>query len=158
MRILTMVLAAALAAAGPGAASAQDAFDACEVFTLAEAKSVLGGGASPEPSNPKVKRPKVVSTCNYFSSKDGQVTTASAQFRSAKTEADLQRAFDEERLRFQTKPMILADARAFWSAKQGQLHVLKGRTWLTVTVGSSKPAEREPEPARRLAEQLAKKL
>jgi hypothetical protein len=36
--------------------------------------------------------------------------------------------------------------------------VLKGRTWLTVTVGSSKAAEREPEPARRLAEQLAKKL
>lgn len=157
MRILTMVLAAALAA-GPGAASAQDAFDACEVFTLAEAQSVLGKGASAEPVNPKVKRPKVVTTCSYFGSKDGQVTTASAQFRSAKTEADLQRAFDEERLKFQTKPMILADARAFWSAKQGQLHVLKGRTWLTVTVGSSKPAEREPEPARRLAEQLAKKL
>ena len=38
------------------------------------------------------------------------------------------------------------------------LHVQKGRTWLTVAVGSQKPADREPEPARRLAEQLAKKL
>jgi hypothetical protein len=152
-----MVLAAALAA-GPGVASAQDAFDACEVFTLAEAQGVLGKGAGAEPANPKVKRPKVVTTCSYFGSKDGQVITASAQFRSAKTEADLQRAFEEERFRFQSKRMIVADGRAFWSAKQGQLHVLKGRTWLTVTVGLAKPAEREPEPARRLAEQLARKL
>lgn len=157
MRITTMVFAAAVVA-GSGMASAQDVFDACEVFTLAEAQSVLGKGASPEPANPKVKRPRVVTTCSYFASREGQVTSASAQFRSAKTEADLQRAFDEERLQFQTKPMILADGRAFWSAKQGQLHLLKGRTWLTVTVGSAKAAEREPEPARRLAEQLAKKL
>jgi hypothetical protein len=157
MRIFTMVLLAALAA-GPAASRAQDAFDACEKFTLADAESVLGRGASPEPQNPKVKRPKVVTTCSYYGSKDGQVTSATAQFRFAKSEADVQKAFDEERLKFQTKPMIIAGGRAFWSAKQGQLHVQKGRAWLTVAVGSQKPAEREPEPARRLAEQLAKKL
>ncbi len=157
MRIFTMAFAAVLAA-GPAAALAQEAFDACEMFTQAEAESVLGRGASPEPANPKAKRPKVVATCSYFGSKDGQVTTASAQYRFAKTEADAQRAFDEERLKFQTKPMLIAGGRAFWSAKQGQLHLQKGRAWLTVSVGSSKPVEREPEPARRLAEQLAKKL
>ena len=75
-----------------------------------------------------------------------------------KTEADAQRAFEEERLKFQTKPMLFGGASAFWSAKQGQLHALKGRTWLTVTVGTAKPVEREPEAARRLAEQLLKKL
>jgi len=153
----TLVLAAALAGGGT-AALAQEPFDACEVFTQAEAESVLGKGASPEAANPKVKRPKVVATCSYFGSRDGQVTSATAQFRFAKTEAEVQRAFEEERLKFQTKPMLIAGGRAFWSAKQGQLHVQKGRTWLTIAVGSQKPAEREPEPARRLAEQLAKKL
>lgn len=151
----SLLLATALFA---GAAHAQDAFDACEVFTQAEAESVLGKGASPEPANPKVKRPKVVTTCSYFGSKDGQVTVATAQFRFAKSEADIQRAFDEERLRFQTKPLLMGGGRAFWSAKQGQLHLQKGRAWLTVGVGPQKPADREPEPARRLAEQLAKKL
>lgn len=157
MRFTTMFLAAALAA-GAGLASAQDAFDACEQFTLAEARSVLGKDAAPEPANPKAKRPKVVTTCSYFSSKDGQVTSATAQFRFGKAEADAQRAFEEERLKFQTKPMLFGGASAFWSAKQGQLHALKGRTWLTVTVGPAKPVEREPEAARRLAEQLLKKL
>lgn len=151
----SLLLATALFA---GAVQAQDAFDACEVFTQAEAESVLGKGASPEPVNPKVKRPKVVTTCSYFGSKDGQVTVATAQFRFAKSEADIQRAFDEERLKFQTKPLLMGGGRAFWSAKQGQLHLQKGRTWLTVGVGPQKPADREPEPARRLAEQLAKKL
>ena len=157
MRITTIMLAAALAA-GPGMASAQDVFDACDLFTQVDAQSVLGKGAAPEPVNPKVKRPKVVTTCSYFATKDGQAISATAQFRSAKTEADVQRAFDEERLKFQTKPMILGGGPAFWSGKQGQLHVLKGRTWLTVTVGAAKPVDREPEAARRLAEQLLKKL
>lgn len=156
-KTMTTILAATLAA-GTGAAVAQDAFDACEVFTQAEAEVVLGKGASPEPANPKVRRPKVVTTCSYFGSKDGKVTTATAQFRFARSEADIQRAFDEERLKFQTKPLLIGGGRAFWSARQGQLHLQKGRTWLTVAVGSDKPAEREPEPARRLAEQLAKKL
>ena len=156
MRFRTRLIAIAAFAAAP--ALAQDAFDACELFTLAEAESVLGKGATAEPANPKVKRPKVVPTCSYFGSRDGQVTVASAQFRFAKSEADIQRAFDEERLKFQTKPLLMAGGRAFWSAKQGQLHVQKGRAWLTVAVGSQKPADREPEPARRLAEQLAKKL
>jgi hypothetical protein len=157
MRIITMALAAALSAV-LGTAHAQDAFDACEVFTQKEAESVLGKGAAPEPANPKAKRPKVVGTCSYFASREGQVMAATAQFRFAKSEADIQRAFEEERLKFQTKPLLMGGGRGFWSAKQGQLHVQKGLAWLTVTVGPAKPAEREPEPARRLAEQLLKKL
>jgi hypothetical protein len=54
--------------------------------------------------------------------------------------------------------MFISGSPAFWSAKQGQLHVLKGRTWLTVTVGSTVATERDPDLARKLGEALVKKL
>lgn len=150
------LLAALAIACAPVAA--QDAFDACEVFTKAEADKALGAGAEPEPVNPKVKRPKVVSACTYYSAKEGKARSAVAGFRFARTEDDARRAFEDERLKFQTKPMLIGGGSGFWSAKQGQLHVLKGRTWLTVSVGGAKPAERDAEASRALAEAIAKKL
>jgi hypothetical protein len=151
-------VAAALAALAAASAAAQEAFDACEVFTKAEATKALGPNVEAEPVNPKVKKPKVIATCTWWSSRDGKPVSASANFRFAKTEADAQRAFDEEKLRFQTKPMLINGAPAFWSAKQGTLQFLKGRTWVVIAVGGAKPAERDPDGARKAAEALAKKL
>lgn len=155
-RITGLALAAALAL--PGAAFAQDAFDACEVFTQADAEKALGVAAAPEPVNPKVKRPKVVATCTYNGFKDGKPVAASAQFRFGKTDQDAQRAFDEARLQFQTKPMLISGSDAFWSAKTGQMNLRKGRTWLTLAIGPAKLSEREAEQAKKLAEILVKKL
>ena len=45
MRRMTRLAAGLLAAGVAASAVAQDAFDACEVFTLEEAKKVLGAGA-----------------------------------------------------------------------------------------------------------------
>lgn len=158
MRKTTTMTAAALAACAALGAAAQDAFDACEVFTQADARKVLGANVDPEPVNPKAKRPKVIPTCTWWSSKDGKPISASATFRFARTEADAQRAFGDEKLKFQTKPMLIGGATAFWSAKQGSLQLLKGRTWVVVAVGGDKPAERDPDAARKVAETLEKKL
>lgn len=152
-----LALACALLAAA-GTASAQEPFDACTVFTQAEAQLALGQGAEPEPQNPRVKRPRFVPTCSWWSSKDGKTVTATATFRFARSESDHRPAFDEERLNFQTRPYLVDGAPAFWSAKQGVIHVLKGRVWMVVSVGGPKPAERDAEAARALAEALAKKL
>lgn len=149
---------ALLAAGGMAGAAAQEPFDACDVFTQAEAQKVLGGSADAEPVNPKAKKPKVVPTCTWWSSKDGKPISASATFRFARSPADAESAFGEEKLKFQTKPMLINGAPAFWSAKQGALHLLKGRTWLIVAVGGAKPAERDADASRKLAETLAKKL
>jgi len=73
-------------------------------------------------------------------------------------DAEAQHAFGEEKLRFQSKPMLINGASAFWSAKQGALHLLKGRTWIAVAVGGAKPADRDIEASRKLAEAMAKKL
>ena len=152
------MMAAALLAVGTTGALAQDAFDACEVFTQADAKNALGMNVDPEPVNPKARRPKVISTCTWWATKDGKPISASANFRFARSDGDAQRAFGEEKLKFQSKPMLIGDATAFWSAKQGVVQLLKGRTGVVVTVGGAKPAERDAEAARKVAEVLEKKL
>jgi hypothetical protein len=137
---------------------AQESFDACEVFTQGDAEMALGTAAAGEPVNPKVKRPKVIPTCTYNGFKDGKPVAASAQFRFGKTDADAQKAFDDARMQFQTKPMLISGTEAFWSAKTGQMNIRKGRAWLTLSVGPPKLSERDLNDARKLAEILAKKL
>ena len=161
MRMLNAAAIAALlgAAATSSALAAEEAFDACEVFTQADAEKALGTTAAGEPVNPKVKRPKVVPACTYNGFKDGKAVAASAQFRFGKTEADAQKAFDDARMQFQTKPMLISGTEAaFWSAKTGQMNLRKGRTWLTVSVGPQKLSERDLNDAKKLAEILAKKM
>jgi len=152
------MVAAGLAAVPAAGRAQQDAFDACEVFTQADAEAALGAAAAPEPVNPKVKRPKVVTTCTYNGFKDGKPVAASTQFRFGRTEQEAQRAFEDARLQFQTKPMLISGSEAFWSAKTGQMNLRKGRTWVTLSVGSAKLSERDPDQARKLAERLVKKL
>lgn len=158
MRTIRMMTAAALAGGAMASASAQDAFDACEQFTQAEAQKVLGVSVEPEPVNPKARRPKVIPTCTWLASKDGKPYSASATFRFARSESDAQRAFDDEKLKFQTKPMLIGGAPAFWSAKLGNLQLLKGRTWIVIAVGGAKPPERDAEASRKVAEAIAKKF
>lgn len=158
IRTICSLVVAALLAAFPAGAWAQEAFDACELFTESEAKLALGGNAEPEPQSARTRRARFVPTCTWWTSKDGKSITATATFRFARSEADARPAFDEERLEHQTKPLLIDGAPAFWSAKQGVLQVLKGRVWLVVTVGGAKPAEREEDAARKLAEALVKKL
>jgi hypothetical protein len=157
MRKLTIWAVLGAAFLSP-AAWAEEVFDACEVFTQSDAEKALGTAATGETFNPKVKRPKVVAVCTYNGFKDGKPVAASAQFRFGKSETDAQRAFDEARMQFQTKPMLISGADAFWSAKTGQMNLRKGRTWLTVSVGPPRLVERDVGDARKLAEILAKKL
>jgi pyrroloquinoline quinone (PQQ) biosynthesis protein C len=161
MRMLNaMGVAAALcaAAAMSPAARAEEAFDACELFTQEDAEKALGTTAAPEPVNPKVKRPKVIPACTYNGFKDGKAVAATALFRFGKTEADAQKAFDEVRMQYQTKPMLISGTDAFWSSKTGQMNLRKGRAWVTVSVGPAKLSERDVGDARKLAEILSKKM
>ena len=54
--------------------------------------------------------------------------------------------------------MLLPGAEAFWAGKVGQMHLRKGKTWVTMTVGPAAVRERDMNDAKRLAESLAKKL
>ena len=138
--------------------AAEETFDACEVFTAADAEKALGTTAAPEPVNPKVKRPKVIPSCTYKGFKDSKPVAATVQFKWAKTEPEVQRAFDEARLQFQTKPMLISGSDAFWSAKTGQMNVRKGRMWVAISVGPDRISERDLADAKKLAEILVQKL
>jgi hypothetical protein len=141
------------------ALAAEEPFDACQVFTQAEAEKAMGTAAAPEPVNPRVKRPKVVTACAYTGFKEGKPIEARAVFKAARTEAETQHAFDEAKLRFATKPMLISGSDAsFWSAKTGEMNLRKGRTWLVVTVGAPKPPDRDMEASKALAQLLARKL
>ena len=158
MRMPQALLAAAAIAVAAPPVLAQDAFDACLVFTQTDAESAMGVAAAGEPVNPKVRRPKVVTSCTYNGFKEGKPVAAKAEFKFARSESDAQKAFADARLQFQTKPMVFPGAEAFWSAKTGQMNLRKGRTWVTVQVGGAKPGERDMESSRKLAELLVKKL
>ena len=142
----------------PAAWAAEETFDACEIFTQGDAELALGTTAAGETFNPKVKRPKVILVCTYNGFKENKPVAASVQFRFGKTNEDAQRAFDDARMQFQTKPMLIAGTDAFWSAKTGQMNLRKGRTWITVSVGSPKLNERDMADAKKLAEILLKKI
>lgn len=153
-----LAFAAAAAAALLLPAVAQEAFDACTVFTQEDAQKALGGPADPEPVNPRARRPRVVLGCAYHGSKEGKPVSAVAQFKFARSPDEAGRAFDEARLQLQTKPLLISGADAFWAGRAGEMHVRKGRAWVTLTVGTKNAKEREVDPARRLAEILVKKL
>lgn len=139
--------------------AAEETFDACEVFTQADAEKAMGTAAAVEPVNPKVKRPKVIPVCTYNGFKEGKAVEAKAQFRFGKTDSETQHAFDEHRMQVQTKPILIPGAEgSFWSAKTGQMNLRKGRTWVTLSVGPQKLSERDSDQAKKLADLLVKKL
>jgi len=94
--------------------------------------------------------PVLVQFARYFAN--------AAQFKFGKTESETQKAFDDHRMQFQTKPMLISGAEAFWSSKTGQMNLRKGRAWVTVSVGPQKLNERDLNDAKKLAEILAKKM
>jgi hypothetical protein len=158
MRNTAAGAALSLFALAASPAAAQEAFDACNVLTQQDAEKALGTKADPEPVNPKAKRPRVVLGCAYHGNKEGKPVSATAQFKFARTPDEQARAFDDARLQLQTKPMLLPGAEAFWAGKVGQMHVRKGRAWVTIQVGPANVREREFEAAKKLAEEIVKKL
>jgi len=161
MRIIDAAACAAVVSAvllSTAVRAAEERFDACDVFTQADAQKALGTAAAAEPVNPKVRRPKVITTCTYNGFKDGKPVAATVQFRFGRSDEEASRAFEDARLQFQTKPFLLPGAQAFWSSKTGQMNVLKGRTWLTVTVGAPKPDQRDDDDAKKLAQLLIPKI
>jgi hypothetical protein len=160
MRIGSFIRILAMAAVGLQLtpALAQESFDACEIFTVEDAQKVLGKDAAPEPVNPKMKRPKVIPSCTYLATRDNVKVAATALFKWGKTNEDTQRTFEDARMQFQTKPMLIEGAQAFWAGKQGEMMLRKGRTWITISVGPAMPTQRDLNETRRLAEILVKKM
>jgi hypothetical protein len=148
--LFALFLAIPLAVFGQG----KDAFDACQVLTQADAEKALGKAVA-VPELPKGKKPVVSATCTWMAGDD----SVSAQFMGGKTDAEVKKAFDEMRLQYQTKPVMLASGmEGFWSAKTGKFYALKGRTAVIVGLGSPRLNERDADKSRNLAIALLEKM
>lgn len=157
MKFFRTMLVIGLVAANAVVAQAPKEFDACRVFTAEDAGKVLGVPATQDIVSSKVK---VVLACNYTSTSGDAKTlqVAGASFRFARSDGEARRSFSEARLEVRGKPMMVAGKDAFWVEKLGQLNVLKGNTWLTVSAGPVGMQGRDATPAIKLAEILLPKI
>lgn len=151
MLLPTLLLASTLAHA-----QVPKEFNACAIFTADDAAKAIGAPAEQEAV--KGKPPKVITSCSYNATFEGKPQLANVQFRFARTPAEAAASFRESRLEVRGKPVIINGSDAYWHPKLGQLHLVKGATWLVITVGSFKENERQPEQARKLAELMLPKL
>ena len=134
---------------------------ACDLFTLADAKQVLGADAKQGTSAPATSSPDLdVSVCIYTTSATGlSAPTASLLARVPKSTFGT----NSNKLQFTTsKPATQSvsgygDA-AYWDPQYGQLNVLKHNTWYIISNGPINPALHTLDKAKQLADVLISKL
>lgn len=119
--------------------------DACEIFTLEEAQTILGGtttkGESGETADSNDDL--TVSSCTYTNDPgtvDG-IKIASVMARSPKSEAGV----ESNRSQFDplpegTEEVTGVGEMAFWNPELGQLNVLKSDVWLIISSGGNTPS------------------
>ena len=147
--LIALFLALPMAAFG----QSKDAFDACLVLTQADAENALAKPVA-VPELPKGKKYVPSATCTWMAGED----SVSAQFMGGKTDAEVKKSFDEMRLQYQTKPVMMSGMEGFWSAKTGKFYALKGRIGVIVGIGSPRLNERDADKSRKLAEALLAKV
>lgn len=137
------------------------AIDACEVFTEAEAKTVLGAEATLGSNTaPATSDDIAVSNCNYTNNATSvpDVRTATLLARSAMTDTGMesnQAAFSDGRP--QDAQIVEGyGEEAFYTPSTGQLSVLKDNTWYLITYGSTNPSNYSLDKVKAMADVIVK--
>lgn len=139
---------------------------ACSIFTLGEAKQLLGDAAKGVASPPENESNYIsVSSCvyNQSSGPSAPVTatkTASLLVRSPKTPAGAQSNADQFDI---VKPVSVQDVsgygdKAYWDPDHGQLDILKNNNWYVLSYGSPTVSSRSLDETKRLADLLINRL
>ncbi|MBX4201788.1 hypothetical protein KW803_02755 [Candidatus Saccharibacteria bacterium] len=139
---------------------------ACLIFTIDDAKQVLGEGASGGETGASASSDDLeVSTCSYTQTA-GAATSASTSKaasllvrapRTAEGVASNQTQFGR------LKPAEVQDVTgygeaAFWSQQYGQLNIFKSNTWYIVSFGPITPSSRTLDQTKQLADILINKM
>lgn len=137
---------------------------ACDIFTLADAKTLLGDTAKGRGADTS-SGDLAVTSCTYTQDSGGN-----APVTASKTAALLVRAprtdIGASSNRGQFAKLKPADApavsgygdSAYWDAEHGQLDILKNNTWYILSYGSITPADRTIDQTKQLADVLINKL
>ncbi|HET9721593.1 MAG TPA: hypothetical protein VFP32_01000 [Candidatus Saccharimonadales bacterium] len=139
---------------------------ACDIFTLADAKKLLGDNAKGGQSTPdKSSSDLSVSTCSYtadsgsnapVSSNNSASLTVRTPSSSAGTQVG-QKEFDYPPAPQDQKVTGYGDD-AYWDAQTGQLNILKNNIWYVLSYGPATPADRTLTQTEQLANLLTGKL
>lgn len=139
---------------------------ACNIFSLAAAKQLLGGTAKGG-QNPAIESSADldVSTCTYTQDAGSNVPVANRQsatllVRSSKTEKGAVSNRNQFSL---VKPADVQDVggygeAAYWDTLQAQLDILKNNTWYILTYGAITRADRTLDQTKQLADLLIGKM
>lgn len=139
---------------------------ACSIFTLADAKRVLGatvkGGASPANSS---SGDLTVSTCSYSKDLDSAAPVSASQSATLLLRAPITTGGAESNNN-QFGPLRPADAvnvsgygqSAYWDPQFGQLDILKNNTWYILSTGPLTPSSRTLDQTKQLADILIAKM
>lgn len=139
---------------------------ACSIFTLAEAKQLLGDTAKGGANRPENESGDLtVSSCIYSQSggSNAPVTankSASLLVRSPKTPDGVQSNINQFDV---VKPASVQDVtdygdKAYWDPDHGQLDILKNSNWYILSYGSPTPSTRTLDETKQLADLLINRL
>ena len=140
---------------------------ACSIFTLADAKQVLGNSAKGgnNSTTNSSSGDLAVSTCDYV-----QDTGSNAPVLAGKSASLLVRApssgagITSNQNQFgylkpaDSQPVNGYGDNAYWNPQHGQLNILKNNTWYILSNGAAAPASRSLAQAEQLADLLIAKM
>jgi hypothetical protein len=142
----TKQIAASQPAAKPKAKSA------CSIFTLADAKQVLGDTAKGGSVNDENSSDDLtVSSCSYTQDSGANVPVSSGKTAGLLVRAPKTGSGD-------TQDVSGYGDSAYWDPQLGQLNILKNNTWYILSNGPVTPASRTLDQAKQLADLLISKM
>lgn len=140
---------------------------ACEIFTLADAKQLLGdnvkGGATPADTS---SQDVDVSTCNYLqdlSSSNVPVSSGKSATLTVKIPKTPNGIKSNQGQFGLIKPSDVMDVSgygdsAYWDTEHGQLNILKNNTWYILSNGPASPSSRTLDDAKQMADLLINRM
>lgn len=140
---------------------------ACGIFTLADAKQLLGnsvkGGEAPADTSSKDVD---VTICNYLqdlSSSNSPVSSGKIASLTVKIPKTSGGAKSNQGQFGPIKPSDVTDVNgygdsAYWDSGRGQLDILKGTTWYILSYGPAAPVSRTLDEAKQMADLLINKM
>jgi len=140
---------------------------ACGVFTLADAKQLLGDSAKGGADQADTSSADIdVTTCNYLqdlSSSNVPVSSSKSAGLTVKIPKSANGVKSNQGQFGPIKPGGVQDVSgygdsAYWDPEHGQLDILKSNTWYIVSYGSTSPSARSLDEARQLADLLINKM
>jgi hypothetical protein len=140
--------------------------EACDIFSLADAKMLLGDSAKggdngQEPSSGDL----AVSTCTYTQNTGSNAPTSTAKSATlVRREPKTPQGITSNHNEFgPLKPAQVEDVAgygdsAYWDSPHGQLNILKNDVWYIISYGPTTPGDRTLDQAKQMADILINKM